>query len=230
MCIQPAFSTAFLYDVLFTVVVINQLVVFYWRGVWGLLDELFLKENPFLSTWAGFGFGYLLMFLLCFVQPLFNLLFNRAMRKLKSSRLKPNKGTFKFKQSYNCQQSTGERGGTSTSSSNNDDPEPNGTQKTNCECALRWFLEVIVCFLSNAVNVVVWRSVWRFCDEYLSWDKDAGNATGICIGLGVLIVLTCSPSLLIRGCDVEGDETVPPENVAFAPNYYFRLFRFKLSK
>ncbi len=46
-------------------------VVMVWRGVWGLLDEYLLPQNPKLSYWISFIIGLvLLLILLPFVPRL----------------------------------------------------------------------------------------------------------------------------------------------------------------
>src|SRR6218665_1114563 len=57
--------------------IIHQLVVFYWRGSWELMDLYIFPDNKTYSAIVSFGIAYGLMILLCGIQPLFNFLFCR---------------------------------------------------------------------------------------------------------------------------------------------------------
>jgi hypothetical protein len=56
---------SFCADVLFSVGVVGSLVVFVWRGLWVVMDDVLLPGTP-TSYFASLGIGYAI-FLLCFV-------------------------------------------------------------------------------------------------------------------------------------------------------------------
>ena len=59
-------------DSLLTVCVIHQLVVFYWRGAWNVLDIYLYPDNRIMSAVISLAASYVLQLILCIVQPLFN--------------------------------------------------------------------------------------------------------------------------------------------------------------
>jgi Fuseless len=60
------------------VFVVHQLVVFYWRGSWLVLDFYLFPDNKPLSAVVCLAIGYALQSLLCIAQPFFNVLYMTA--------------------------------------------------------------------------------------------------------------------------------------------------------
>ena len=173
---QPSLTDNYAFDVMFSVMGVHQLVVCYWRGLWGMMDLHLHPENKFHSMFASFAIGYSLLAFLCIIQPSFNAIYRHYL-------------------SGNA-----------------------------FEEFWKWSLEVATFFVSNVVNVAVWRGVWLFCDLYALPDHLdlICGVTSIC-GLGILMLTLCGHSVTVRGCDIDGDS--PDDTVCFCPNRYVRYFR-----
>ena len=162
------------YDVLFTVIIIHNLVVFYWRGCWELLDLYLFPQNELHSLGGSFAIGYILIALLCVLQPIFNSIYRKYL---------------------------------------------SGSAHRE---VWKWILELVTYLFSNFVNVAVWRGTWIFCESYLLPDrKDMGCGVALIVGLGVLMLMSCSQSIVVKGCDIDGDSS--DELVCFCPTKYIRL-------
>lgn len=79
--VKPQLSERFVLDVLFTVFGVHQLVVFYWRGSWQLMDLYIFPDNKTHSALVSLAIAYGLMLVLCVVQPLFNSVYHRHASK-----------------------------------------------------------------------------------------------------------------------------------------------------
>ncbi|KAL7044163.1 hypothetical protein ACKWTF_001810 [Chironomus riparius] len=60
----------YIFDCLFSVLVIGSLVVFVWRGLWVLLDLKLFPEDPTLSAWASLIIGYAIVGITFSIQPI----------------------------------------------------------------------------------------------------------------------------------------------------------------
>ena len=162
------------YDVLFTVIIIHNLVVFYWRGCWEVLDLYLYPQNKLHSLSGSFAIGYILIAFLCVLQPTFNAIYRKYL---------------------------------------------SGSAYRE---VWKWILELVTYLFSNFVNVVVWRGTWIFCDSYLLPDrKDLGCGVALIVALGVLMLMSCSQSIVVKGCDIDGDSS--DELVCFCPINYIRF-------
>jgi len=72
---QPTDRELHFLDSLLTVFVIHQLVVFYWRGAWLVLDFYLFPEDQLRSAVACLAIGYVFQLLLCIAQPFLNVLY-----------------------------------------------------------------------------------------------------------------------------------------------------------
>lgn len=72
---QPEDRENHLLDSLLTVFVVHQLVVFYWRGTWLVLDVYLFPDDKPLSAVVCLAVGYALQSLLCIAQPFLNVLY-----------------------------------------------------------------------------------------------------------------------------------------------------------
>jgi len=62
-------------DVSFTVIIIHQLVVFYWRGVWNAMEAHLYPTNLVSSALAGLVIAGVLIVVVIVAQPGFNSLY-----------------------------------------------------------------------------------------------------------------------------------------------------------
>ena len=162
------------YDVLFTVIIIHNLVVFYWRGCYEVLDLYLYPQNKLYSLGGSFAIGYILIAFLCVLQPTFNAIYRKY---LSGSAYKE---------------------------------------------VWKWILELVTYLFSNFVNVSVWRGTFMFCDCYLLPDqKNMGGVVALIVALGVLMLMSCSQSIVAKGCDIDGDSS--DELVCFCPTKYIRF-------
>jgi hypothetical protein len=67
----------FMLDSLLTVTIIHQLVVFYWRGVWQLLEIYLLPHDHHQSAIACLCISYILQLVSCLLQPTLNHIYRR---------------------------------------------------------------------------------------------------------------------------------------------------------
>lgn len=65
-------------DCAFTVVIIHQLVVCYWRGVWVFMDVHLYQGDPLLSAMTSLGIAFGLMIVIGCAQPGFNKLYRQV--------------------------------------------------------------------------------------------------------------------------------------------------------
>ena len=87
----------------------------------------------------------------------------------------------------------------------------------------RWLLEASTFFIANFVGVAHWRGCWLLTDAYVLPDKPEVSCwLTHAVGIATLMVLHCSHSVTLVGCNVEGDTTAAEG--CFMPNRYLRYF------
>jgi Fuseless len=85
VCVKAAHREHYFLDTILTVVVIHQLIVFYWRGSWEVLDHLLFPNDQASSAVASLVIGYALHSILCLLQPFFNVLYRKASADLQGN-------------------------------------------------------------------------------------------------------------------------------------------------
>jgi len=73
----------YLLDTLFTVCIVHQLVVVYWRGVWEIIDIQVKPDDPQMSAITCLVIAYILHTLLCLIQTSANVLYQSQCSKVK---------------------------------------------------------------------------------------------------------------------------------------------------
>jgi len=68
----------YILDTFFTVVIIHQLVIVYWRGTWGLFDLYLFPENPTHSAIATLIISFILHIVVTLLQPVLNALYQKS--------------------------------------------------------------------------------------------------------------------------------------------------------
>jgi len=126
------------FDCLFSILLINNLVIFVWRIIWDTQD-LFLKDNVYLSSLISLAISYLLLFIVKYIQiSEINSKFNKNIVKKQKQQLK------------------------TLGSCNENQPAENGPKQK--KIFKKFSLKMLILVFSIA-NINHWRAVWYFTTE-----------------------------------------------------------------